>query len=396
MNRCLITNAHLYTPGGHWQPGWLLTEGQTIRALGPGQPPPFEPGADLRSIDARGQAVIPGFIDLHVHGAMGHEAMDASPAGLHEMACFYARHGVTAFLATTWTASRRETQAVVDMVRQLKVGLEGGARVLGVHLEGPFLNPARCGAQDISLIRRAARDEALEYLDSGVVRLVALAPEFPENVWLLEECVRRGIRVSAGHTAATYAQVQAAVQLGLRQVTHCFNAMTGLAHREPGTVGAAMSLAEIQCELIADNIHVHPAVQKILVAAKGPLGVILITDAVRGAGLPDGEFALGDRTVFIRNGAAHLPDGTLAGSILTMDRALRNVMAASGLPLAEAWPMSSLNAARALGVSAAKGSLEVGKDADLVMLDQKMEAGLTMVEGQIVWEKGAESESVDA
>lgn len=387
MNRILITNAHIYSPMGEWPSGWLLSEGRRISAMGPGQPP-FEPGSVSRSIDACGQAVLPGFIDLHVHGALGHEAMDASPDGLQEMAGFYARHGVTGFLATTWTASRAETQAVLDMVRSLPDLLGNSARVLGVHLEGPYLNPARCGAQDIAFIRPADRDEAIQFLETGVVRLVALAPEIPENAWLIGECVRRGIRVSAGHTSATFSQMQAAVKLGVRQVTHCFNAMPGLAHREPGVVGAALTLAEIQCELIADNVHVYPAVQKILVQMKGPQGVILITDAVRGAGLPPGsEYLLGDRKVIVRDGATYLPDGTLTGSILTINRALRNVMAASGLPLAEAWPMSSLNAARAVGVSAAKGSLEVGKDADIVILDQDFEASLTMVEGQIVWEK---------
>ena len=360
MTVILIKNAHLYTPSGHWHPGWLVTEGQKIKACGPGAPPDFHAEAVNRIIDAHRQALLPGFIDLHVHGAMGYETMDASLDSLRELARYYARSGVTGFLPTTWTADRQSTQAVIDLIRNLPGPLEGGASVLGVHLEGPYLNPVRCGAQDTTQIRRAAETEALELLDSGVVRLVALAPEFPENLWLVDECARRNIRVAAGHTAATYAEMKTAVEHGVRQVTHCFNAMTGLAHREPGTVGAALSMAEIQCELIADNIHVHPAVQKILVSAKGVQGVILITDSVRGAGLPDGEHSLGDRTMTIRNGAAYLPDGTLAGSTLSMNRALQNVIKATGLALEEAWPMSSLNAARAIGVSASKGSLAAG------------------------------------
>jgi N-acetylglucosamine-6-phosphate deacetylase len=317
---------------------------------------------------------------------MGHETMDANLDSLREMARYYARSGVTGFLPTTWTADRQSTQAVVDLIRNLDGPLDGGASVLGVHLEGPYLNPIRCGAQDTTQIRRAEKTEALELLDSGVVRLIALAPEFPENMWLVDECARRSIRVAAGHTAATYAEMKTAVEHGVRQVTHCFNAMTGLAHREPGTVGAALSLAEIQCELIADNIHVHPAVQKILVSAKGVEGVILITDSVRGAGLPDGEHSLGDRTMTIRNGAAYLPDGTLAGSTLSMNRALQNVIQATGLALEEAWPMSSLNAARAIGASASKGSLAAGQDADLVLMDDNFNIRLTMVAGQVVWE----------
>ena len=386
MPRILIKNAHLYLPTSHWQSGWLITESHKIMSCGQGAPPDYPPDFVTRTIDANGQALLPGFIDLHVHGALGFEAMDASLDGLSEMARFYARHGVTGFLPTTWTADHQTTQAVVELIRNLKAPIDGGASVLGLHLEGPYINPVRCGAQDTAQIRRANKAEAQEYLDSGVIRLVALAPEFPENLWLVDECTRRGIRVAAGHTAATFAEMKIAVEHGVRQVTHCFNAMTGLSHREPGTVGAAMSMPEIDCELIADNIHIHPAVQKILVAAKGPAGVILITDAVRGTGLPDGEYRLGDRITNIRDGAVRLPDGTLAGSTLTMNLALRNVIQATGLPIEIAWPMSSLNAARAIGVSAFKGSLEAGKDADLVILDPNFEAQLTMVAGQVVWE----------
>lgn len=387
MRGILIRNAHVYSPTGEWQPGWLLTEGDKIRALGPGQPPEFPQEADLRIIDAGGHALLPGLIDLHVHGALGHEAMDASSEALHVMARLFAQNGVTGFLPTTWTASRADTLAVLDLVRDLDEPLEGGASILGVHMEGPYFNLSKRGAQDPTQIRRADKDEALEFLDSGVVRLIALAPEFPENLWLVDECVRRGIRVSAGHTAATYAEMKTAVERGVRQTTHTFNAMTGLGHREPGTVGAALTIPELQCELIADNIHVHPAAQKILVSVKGTQNVILITDAIRGAGLPEGsEFPIDTRTATIRNGAAYLPDGTLAGSIQTLNYCLRNVIENTGLSLAEAWPMASLNPARAIGLSAAKGSLEAGKDADLVLLNEKYEALLTVVMGRIAWE----------
>jgi N-acetylglucosamine-6-phosphate deacetylase len=229
----------------------------------------------------------------------------------------------------------------------------------------------------------------MEYLDSSVVRLVTLAPEFPENLWLLDECVRRGIRVSAGHTAASYEEIVAAVQRGLSQVTHCFNAMTGLNHRSPGTVGAALSLPEVSCELIADNIHVHPAVEKILVGAKGCSQVILVTDAGRGAGLPDGNYKIDERTIVVKDGVVRLVDETLAGSTLTLDRALENICRSTGRSLGESWPMSSLNAARAIGVTSSKGSLEVGKDADLVLLDSNYKVSLTVAEGVIAWESGS-------
>jgi N-acetylglucosamine-6-phosphate deacetylase len=179
--------------------------------------------------------------------------------------------------------------------------------------------------------------------------------------------------------------MQRAVEHGITQLTHSYNAMQGLGHRELGTIGAAMTLPQVQCELIADNIHVHPAAQKILVDVKTPAGVILVTDAVRAAGLPEGEYMLDARSIHIRDGAVRLPDGTLAGSVLTMERALQNICAATGRPLAEMWVTSSLNAARAIGISAQKGSLEVGKHADLVLLDESFNVQLTVIEGEVVF-----------
>lgn len=385
--RLLFHGARIFGPVDEWETGWLLTEGSRIRWLGPGQPPDFPEGALTRRIDASGLSLLPGFIDLHTHGAMGKELMDGSAEGVREMARFFASHGVTAFLPTTWTASQAAAGAALEAAASTLGPIEGGAAVLGVHMEGPYLNPAKTGAQDSSLIRRADRAEALEYLDTGLVRLITLAPEFPENLWLIEECARRGIAVSAGHTTAGLDELKAAVNRGLRHVTHCYNAMNPLGHRELGTVGAALALPELNVELIADNIHVHPEAQKILVQVKEPERVILVTDSIRGTGLPDGDYPIDSRTISIRGGEARLPDGTLAGSVLTMERALANVIASTGRSLREAWPMTSLNAAREIGVSASKGSLEAGKDADLVLLDADFNVAMTVAGGQIVYER---------
>jgi N-acetylglucosamine-6-phosphate deacetylase len=384
--RLLFTNAQLFGPVHVWQPGWLLTEGRRIRLLGPGQPPAFPPGYVTRHVDCAGASLLPGFIDLHFHGALGHEAMDATPDALRTLARFAARHGVTAFLPSSWTASRAATNAMLAAVVGMLGPQPDGATIVGAHLECPNLNPAKCGAQDPQFIRRADRDEAEEWLASGVVGLLAIWPEYPENAWLLEECVRPGVTVTAAHTAATNEQMVHAVALGVRQATHSYNAMLPLGHREPGTVGAILTLPEINCELIADNIHVHPAALQVLASAKPPVGVILVTHAVRPAGLLDGEYPFAGRTIHVRDGAVRLPDGTLAGSTLALDRALRNILAATGWPLCDVWPMSSLNAARAIGMAATKGSLEVGKDADLVLLDADLQVRLTVAEGNIVYE----------
>jgi N-acetylglucosamine-6-phosphate deacetylase len=192
------------------------------------------------------------------------------------------------------------------------------------------------------------------------------------------------VTVSAGHTDATYDQAVQAVADGVRHVTHAFNAMRPLRHREPGMLGAALTLPELVCELVADNVHVHPAIMRLLLQAKGPGGVVLITDAVRATGLPDGAYQVGDRPAIHMDGAIRLADGTLAGSVLTLDRALHNLQAATGRPLAELWATTSRNAARAIGVDGAKGSLEAGKDADLVLLDHDLGVVATVAEGVLV------------
>lgn len=381
--KLLFHGGRVVTAAEAWERGWLLVDGNRIALLGPGDPPRLS--AD-RTIDASGLTLLPGFIDVHAHGAAGHEAMDATPDALQGMARYYAQHGTTAFLAATWTDSAERIHAALNAIGETMGPQPDGATLLGAYLEGPYLNPERCGAQSTQHIRRAKREEALAFLDMGVIREVALAPEFEENHWLIEECVARGITVTAAHTAATYEQMRQAVALGLRQATHTFNAMTPLHHREPGTVGAVLSSPEIRAELIADNLHVHPAVMRILYAAKGPHGVILITDAMRGTGMPDGEYPIDERIVLVKDSAARLPDGTLAGSTLSMERALRNLIAATGHPLEVVWPCSSLNAARALHLADRKGSIEAGKDADLVLLDAALEVRMTVAEGRIVYE----------
>ncbi len=381
----LFINARIITPAKVIERGWLLHDTR-ISGLGTSAPPDID-NADV--IDTRGLTLLPGFIDLHVHGGAGHEAMDAAPEALAGMAAFYAQHGVTGFLATTWTDSR---ERILAALRAIQTAYEQqhspyrGARLLGAHMEGPYLNPARCGAQSSAHIRRADREEALEFLNSAPVRLMALAPEYEENRWLIRECLTRGITASAAHTAATYEQMQRAVELGITQITHTFNAMTGLHHRDPGAVGAALTMLDLRCEVIADNLHVHPAIMKLIWLAKGANGVILITDAIRGAGMPDGDYPIDDRLITIRDGAARLPDGTLAGSTLTFNRAVANFIAATGEPLERIWQTTSLNAARAIGENSL-GSLEVGNYADLVLVDEHINVYITIVNGEIVYQK---------
>lgn len=379
----LIKNAKLVTPAGVYAPGWLRCKGGVIIALGSGSAPETHEG-DI--IDAGGDWLLPGFVDVHTHGAMGAEAMDATPEALRTMARFCAENGVTAFLPTTWTDSKERVQAALANIAACTGPQADGATIAGAHMEGPYLNVSKCGAQSTLHIRTASRDEVMPWLDMGVIRLVSLAPEIPENRWLITECTRRGITVSAAHTAATYDEMLYAASLGITHATHTYNAMTGLHHREPGTLGAVLTLPQVRCEIIADNIHVHPGAMKLALAAKGVGGIVLVTDSIRGAGLTDGTYQVDERDVIVKDGSARLADGTLAGSILTMNAALRNFMNATGAPLETIWPVASLNPAQAVGIASRKGSLEIGKDADLVLVDDSINVHLTMVEGRIVYQ----------
>jgi N-acetylglucosamine-6-phosphate deacetylase len=379
----LFTNLQFIDSQDHHISGWIYVEGSKIRSLGQGQPKKFD--VDI-TLDAQGLTVLPGMIDLHTHGAKGHEMIGITAQGLQEMSMFYASHGVTGFLASTWTAPREAIHDALIVTRSL-MGNEVGAKILGAHLEGPWLNVAYCGAQAKELIRPAVREEALEYINSDLVRLVAVAPEIPENEWIIRECSRRGITVSAGHTNATYAEMKNAVALGVTQVTHCFNAMRPLNHREPGVVGAVFDLPQLKCELIADNIHVNPVVMKLLVNVKGSENVILISDSISAAGMPDGEYSFEGAKVILKEGAARLETGTLAGSVLTLDRALANIIQATGRPLGEMINCATINPARAIRIEDHKGQLRRDWDADLILVDQNLQVKLTMVEGKVVYKQ---------
>lgn len=362
--------------------GWLETSGAQISGLGAGPPPTAVAG--VQTVDGRGLTLLPGFIDVHTHGALGFEVMDADVDGLAAMAGFLVRHGVTSFLPTTWTAARDRTLAALESVAAAmrRPRPPGTARILGAHMEGPYLNPVRAGAQDPAHMAPPEPGELERFLDLGIVRLMTIAPELPANAAVLDELTRRGITASAGHTDATYEQMIAAVDRGVRHATHTYNAMRPLHHRDPGTVGACLTLDALRCELIADGHHVEPAAMDVLFRARGRDAVVLVSDAVRPTGLPEGTHQLDDRTVEVRDGTVRLPDGGLAGSVLTLDRALRNLAAATGQDPAELWPTASANAARSIGVDDRKGRLDAGMDADLVLLDGEATVQAVVVEGE--------------
>lgn len=329
--------------------------------------------------------VLPGLIDLHTHGIAGVDVMDASQESLDVMARRLASHGATGFLPTTVTDDVEITRHAVTSIREyMDAPRIGGARVLGIHLEGPFINSEYKGMQNLAHILLPNEEIMTDLLErsGGNVRRVSLAPEMPQADSLIRSLRNDGIYVSIAHTGATYDQALDAVRLGATQVTHCFNSMSGLHHRNPGTVGAAMLCENLYCELIADGIHVHPAVMRLLIRVKGRERVMLVTDAMLATDMPDGIYHFGGQEITVRDRVARLVDGTLAGSTLTMDAAVRDLVHLCQVSLVDAVYMASSTPAEAIGLGSSKGKLQAGYDADLTILDSALQPVATWVGGE--------------
>jgi N-acetylglucosamine-6-phosphate deacetylase len=354
-------------------------------------------------IDARGAFVAPGFIDIHIHGSAGSDTMDATSSALARMAEFVSSHGVTGFLPTVMSspieqmlaATRAAAQAARTDINphgecDVRNPSRRGAQVLGVNIEGPFLNAAFKGAQPEQGIvspNPAILHRILE-VGGGHVRVMTIAPEMPGAVDIVKALASQGVLASVGHSGASYDDVKNAIEAGLRHVTHTYNGMRGLHHREPGVVGAALVHGELTCEIIADGIHVHPAAVKLVARAKGPGGTVLMTDAMRASGLPDGHYELGGQHVIVTCGAARLDTGVLAGSTLTMDNAVRNMVKFAGIPVHAAISMASSTPARLIGLAGRKGRIEPEMDADIVLLDaETLQVRATLVMGDAVYER---------
>ncbi|MCV2351033.1 N-acetylglucosamine-6-phosphate deacetylase [Paucibacter sp. Y2R2-4] len=320
--------------------------------------------------------VLPGFIDVHVHGGGGHDTMEGGEAAL-QMSKLHVRHGTTSLLATTMTAPLEDIRkAIAALAPVCRERAKNGARVLGVHLEGPYISPAKLGAQP-DFAKPASLEEIHALHALAPIRLITLAPELPGTLELIAQLRAEGFQVQIGHTAGTYEDGVAALQQGAGGFTHLFNAMTGLHHREPGMVGAALAHARY-AEVIPDLLHVHPGA--IRVAMRSIPCMFCVTDSTAAAGMPDGDYKLGSHTVTKCMGGVRLPDGTLAGSTLTMDQALRNLVG-MGLEIEDASKRVSSYAAEYMGLSD-RGQLAVGAWADLVVMDRALQLQRVVVEGE--------------
>lgn len=382
----ILERAKILTPTETFQQGTVIVgDDGKIEFVGPLDLAPKVTGNRL---NLENYSILPGLIDIHVHGGHGITFGEGNlAAGLAEYSNWVVRFGVTGFL-TTITASTQEdlVEKIKAMVVEFKKGLPG-ASGLGIHLEGPFMNVEKKGAQNPAWIRNPNLDEAEMYLQAGGgwIKQITIAPELPGAKEVANLFYNTGVSVAIGHSAADYETAKIALESYWNHVTHTFNAQTGLHHREPGVVGAVMGSDEITAELIADLIHVHPGAMNALVRCLGADRIVLVTDAMEAAGLPDGIYHLLGVKVYVSDGKATQEDGTIAGSTVLLNQCVRNMNQTVDVPLLDAVKMATINPARVIGEGDQRGSIEVGKVADLIVVDEDLNIHLTMVNGKIVY-----------
>jgi N-acetylglucosamine-6-phosphate deacetylase len=365
----------------------VLVDGQKIVAIG--RQGEISIPASANRLHKRGLTIVPGFIDVHIHGAAGHDVMEGSDEAFAAITASVVRRGTTALVATTVSASEEATctavEAVAGWMEQRQHQSTAGpasAEILGIHLEGPFINAARRGAHSAEWIAPPSLAIFQRYLAAakGCVRILTLAPELPGAANLIAAARKAGVVVSLGHTDASYAEAMAAIAGGARHATHVFNAMRPFAHRDTGVVGAVLTSPSVTAELIADGVHVDDAAIRVLLATKGARELILVSDGIVATGMPDGKYKLGTSEVLVTEGIARTSEGKLAGSTLTLDRALHHLLGL-GVSLHDVLPMLTSNPARLLGLERRKGSLQAGADADLLLLDDHFELAGVMARG---------------
>ncbi|TQR20800.1 N-acetylglucosamine-6-phosphate deacetylase [Psychrobacillus vulpis] len=382
MTEILIQNIRIALENGQLMNGDILIRNGKIAQITEESFPNYRG----KTLNGQSLLALPGFIDIHIHGAMGADFMDGEKEATNRIAEYLPKEGTTSFLMTTMTQAPENIQKAIKVNMKLLTESKG-AEMLGIHLEGPFINKEFAGAQPLDYICNPSKSviekwfgEQLEHL-----KIVTLAPEKDTNYDVTRYLSNHGIIVSAGHTKATSLEITEAMQNGLTQLTHYANAMSGLHHREIGVVGAGLLNENLLCEVIADGIHLSDDMLTLIYKIIGADRMILITDSMRAKGLSDGEFTLGNQKVRVTGNEARLENGTLAGSVLKMNDALKRISRLVNAPIVDLMKMSSSNAAHCLGIFERKGSLKVGKDADIVLLNNEFEVIYTFCKGKLVY-----------
>ena len=387
MATTLVHVARALTPTAEITDAGILIREGVIEELGPREGMRLPDGAV--EFKATRKIAVPGFVDVHIHGAGGRDVMEGSPEALAGVTRTVARHGTTSLVATTVTASPEDTirsvEGIAHYISQQHETDDARAEVLGIHFEGPFLSPVRRGVHTPEWLKLPSLEflEKLLKAAAGNARILTLAPELLGAMPCIDAARNAGLVVAAGHTDATYEQARAAIAHGVRHAVHVYNAMRPFSHRDSGVIGAVLTSPEVTAELIADGVHVEETAMKVLLQAKGPERMILISDGISATGMPDGNYILGKLEVTVSGGICRNSEGKLAGSTLTLDRALRNITAL-GIPLADAVRMLTLNPATLLGIEFKKGALRTGADADIVLLDEELQLTNVWVRGAVV------------
>ncbi len=335
-------------------------------------------------IDGEGLLAIPGFIDIHIHGAVGADFMDCETEASKRIATYLPSEGTTSYLATTLTHSPERIREAIQVNREMMdEEIRNGAEMLGFHLEGPFIHPEQAGAQPLPFIRKPSITLLKDWFGEQLTNLkvITLAPELDNEYEMIQLLAGRNVIISAGHSKATFEELKGAIKHGLSHLTHYTNAMTGLHHREIGIVGAGLLQDELFCELIADGVHLSEDMLLLLIKIIGPERLILITDSMRAKGLSDGIYTLADQQVRVLGSKATLENGTLAGSVLKMNEAVARMKRLSSWSVQDLVKISSGNAAKRLGVYDRKGSITVGKDADIVLVNDSFDVCYTFCKG---------------
>jgi N-acetylglucosamine-6-phosphate deacetylase len=384
MRQLALTGATVITPFIRIEEATVLIEGERVIAVGSGRELEIPEGFQVISLE--GLIVAPGLIDEHLHGSGGVEVMSGDADSLADLCRYNATRGVTGFLATTMTGQAEHLQAVARAYRELVSTSYKGARCLGIHLEGPYLSPDFRGAHSEELLRlpSLAEIESLQLLSNSGIKLITMAPELPGALEVASAAVEMGIRCSIGHSNADYEMALMALEAGFSGVTHCFNQLRPLRHRDPGILGAALTQDNVFVEAIVDGIHLHPATVDLIWRAKGAERMILVSDAMAPAGMADGKYSTITGELTLAKGRLTNSGGTMAGSALALDRAVKNVKRYTGCELADALRMGTFNPALYLGLSDRKGSISPGKDADIIAITPDFDVVMTMVGGEII------------
>jgi N-acetylglucosamine-6-phosphate deacetylase len=377
-----IANATIHTPDRVIERGSVTVDGGRIAAVGTGAGAPVASG--VQRIDAGGRILVPGFIDLQLNGAFGHD-FTADPSAIWQVAAGLPRYGVTAFLPTIITSPLEQVAGGMRILTGGRPADARGAEPLGLHVEGPFLNPKKKGAHNQQYLRLPTAEAVADWSPASGVRLVTMAPENPGALDVIKALTSRGVVVSTGHSMATYDEAVAGFDAGARYGTHLFNAMPALGHRDPGLPGALLADQRMTVGFIADGIHTHRSIIAVVWRALGPKRMSLVTDAMAALGMPPGTHRLGDYDVIVDATSCRLPDGTLAGSILELDQALRNLIGITGCSLGEALETMTTTPARLLGLERERGRIEPGFAADMVLLSPDLTVQMTMAAGEVVY-----------